>query len=60
MSAIHAAVWWGLSHVSITAIISIVLEINKSVRETVFYSHGANVSNGQATVAPDLRSRIKT
>ena len=33
MSAIRAAVSWGLSQVSVTARISIVLEIIRSVRE---------------------------
>ena len=36
MSAIHEAVSWGLSHVSVTARISIVFEIIRSVREAVF------------------------
>ena len=36
MSAIHEAVLWGLSHVSVTARISIVFEIIRSVTEAVF------------------------
>ena len=36
MSAIHAAVSWGLSQVSVTARISIVFEMIRSVRETIF------------------------
>ena len=36
MSAIHAAVACGLSQVSVTARMSIVLEIIRSVREAVF------------------------
>ena len=36
MSAIHEAVSWGLSQVSVTARISIVFEIIRSVREAVF------------------------
>ena len=36
MSAIHEAVSWGLSQVSVTARISIVFEIMRSVREAVF------------------------
>ena len=36
MPAIHGAVSWGLSQVSVTARISIVFEIIRSVRETVF------------------------
>ena len=36
MSTIHAAVSWGLSQVSVTAKISIVLEIITSIREAFF------------------------
>ena len=36
MSAIHEAVSWGLSQVSVTPRISIVFEIIRSVREAVF------------------------
>ena len=36
MSPIRAAVSWGLSHVSFMARISIVLEINQSLREAIF------------------------
>ena len=36
MSAIHVAVLWGLSQVSVTVRISIVLETIRSVREAVF------------------------
>ena len=36
MSAIHEAVSWGLSQVSVTARMSIVFEILRSVREAVF------------------------
>ena len=50
---------WGLSHVSVTARISIVLEIKKSARENFVLFHGANVSDGEADVAvtagPGLR-----
>ena len=35
MPAIHATVSWDLSRVSVTAIMSIVLEINKSIRKAV-------------------------
>ena len=37
MSAIHAAVSCGLSQVSVTERMSIVLEIIRSVREAVFF-----------------------
>ena len=46
MSAIHAPVSCGLSQVSVTARMSIVLEIIRC--------------GGQADVMPDHRSRIKT
>ena len=38
MSAIHASVSCGLSQVSVTARMSIVLEIIRSVREAVFFN----------------------
>ena len=50
MSAIHEAVSWGLSQVSVTPRISIVFEIIRSVREAVFFKNGTNVSGGQANV----------
>ena len=46
MSAIHAAVSWGLNQVSMTARRSIVLEIIRAVREAFFLSNGTNVSVG--------------
>ena len=58
MSAIHEAVSWGLSQVSVTPRISIVFGIIRSVREAVFFKNGTNVSGGQANVVPGHRSRI--
>ena len=57
MSAIHAAASWGLSQVSVTARMSIVLEFIRSVRGG-FFSNATNVSGGQANVVPDHRCRI--
>ena len=58
MSALHAAVSWGLNQVSMTARRSIVLEIIRAVREAFSLSNGTNVSGGQANVVPDHRSRM--
>ena len=58
MLAIHAAMSWGLSQFSVTARLSIVLEIIRSVRDAFFFSNGTNVSGGQADVMPDHTSRI--
>ena len=58
MSAIHEAVSWGLSQVSVTQRIWIVFEIIRSVREAVFFTNGTNVSGGQANVVPGHKSRI--
>ena len=62
MLAIHAAVSCGLSQVSVTARMSIVLKMIRSVREAFFPANGTNVivCGWEANVVPDHSSRIKT
>ena len=60
MSAVLAAVSCVLSQVSVTARMSIVLEIIRSVRPVFFSTNGTNVSGGQGNVVPHHRSRFKT
>ena len=55
MSAIHEAVSWSLSQVSVTARISIVFEI---IISGSFLTNGTNVSGG-ANVGPDHSPRFR-
>ena len=56
MSAIHEAVSWGLSQVSVTARISIVFEIIRSVREAVLSRMERMLDNAQGASAMILEA----